>query len=127
MSPYFSFFIMGDNIFFPLLGHFIEHRLPEIYYKKKYVVRAMLAMTVVIGGCAILTNVHSRVTGLWDEGSTQTFFNTFIFIPAGCIYFGIKYWFKCHQIGEKLGDFLCKIGSCTFGVYVFETIYREDY
>lgn len=126
MSPYFSFFIMGDNIFFPLLGYFIECRLPEIYYEKKYAFRAVVATVTVIGVCAVLTNLHSKATGLWDEGSTQTFFNTFIFIPAGCIYFLVKYWFKKHRLGEKIEIFLCTVGSCTFGVYLFETIYREE-
>lgn len=126
MSPYFSFFIMGDNIFFPLLGYFIEYRLPEIYYEKKYAFRAVLTAVVVIGVCAVLTNLHSKVTGLWDEGSTQTFFNTFIFIPAGCIYFCVKCCFKHYEVKEKVHRLLCAIGSCTFGVYVFETIYREE-
>ena len=126
MSPYFSFFIMGDNIFFPLLGHFIEYRLPEIYYEKKYVFKAILIAVIVIGVCAILTNIRSKVTGLWDEGSTQTFFNTFIFIPAGCVYFCVKCHFKYHEVKEKMHRLLCTIGSCTFGVYVLETVYREE-
>lgn len=125
-SPYFSFFIMGDNIFYPLLGYFVEHRLPQKFYEKKYTYVAALSAIVTVGVCCVLTFLQSRLFDVWDEGSTQTFFNTFIFVPAGCLYFIIKYWFAKHFVDEKISRKISAIGECTFGVYVFETIYREE-
>ena len=126
-SPYFSFFIMGDNIFYPLLGYFIEYRLPKEFFEKKFWAEISVAISVaVIGFCCILTRWQSVVWNTWDEGSTQTFFNTFIFIPAGCFYFAVKSRLSKWNMSEKVAEKICTVGTCTFGVYLFETIYREE-
>ena len=126
-SPYFSFFIMGDNIFYPLVGYFIDYRLPkEFLEKKKSGWISIVVSAGIIGICCVLTRMQSMLLNAWDEGSTQTFFNTFIFIPAGCIYFVAKYWLSKCRVSEKILNILCKIGLCTFGVYLLETIYREE-
>lgn len=87
---------------------------------------AICGATIIIGFCCILTYVRSRITNMWDEGNTQLFFNTFIFIPAGSMYFCIKYWVEKHSFSAKLSKLIHTLGICTFGVYVFETIYREE-
>lgn len=72
-SPYFSFFIMGDNIFYPLLGYFIEHRLPPKFYEKKYLRLTGVLSVATIVFCCGLTRLQSIIFNVWDEGSTQTF------------------------------------------------------
>lgn len=41
-NHYFVFFFMENNIFFPLLGYFLENRLPERYLNKKNVIFLIL-------------------------------------------------------------------------------------
>lgn len=121
----FSLFIMGSNIFYPLLGYFIEERISEKYYTKKVLGIMVCASVVSILICCFLTHYRCNLINEWSEASCQTFFNTLIFIPASTVYFAAKMWYKNHKLGKTSAKILAVAGSCTFGIYLFEGIYRK--
>lgn len=120
----FSLFIMEDNIFYPLLGYFIEERIPKKYYKKTVVKLVLISIIFIIISC-YLTQYHCNLINEWNEASCQRFFSTLIFIPTFSVYFITKMWFETHKLSEYKSKVLILIGSSTFGIYLFEQIYRD--
>lgn len=121
----FTFFFMSKNIIFPLLGYYIEHRLPKRFFTKKYFLILAAAGMAAVCICGALTHYRCGIIGEWKESSCGVFFSTYIFIPAAAVYFGTKLFFDTHQISKKLSDFLYSVSACTFGTYLFELIYRD--
>lgn len=121
----FSLFIMGSNIFYPLLGYFIEERVPEKYYTKKVLALMACISVISIIICCLLTDYHCNLINEWSEATCQNFFGTLIFIPAATVYFAAKMWFASHRLSGNPGKILTIAGSCTFGIYLFEHIYRK--
>jgi len=124
LNSNFTLFFISSSVFFPLFGYFIERKVPLKYYTRKNVVVAGVIGIVAIIACCMLTTYHCKITQ-WQEGSCQQFFTILIFIPAGAMYFGLKYYFDKHQVKIWFRKILTAVGSCTFGMYLFEHIYRN--
>ncbi|MFG6395705.1 MAG: hypothetical protein K1W24_16235 [Lachnospiraceae bacterium] len=116
---------MGSNIFYPFLGYFIEKRIPEKYYTKKVMAIMVFASVVSILVCCFLTHYRCNSINEWSETSCQYFFNTLIFIPAATVYFAAKMWYRNHKLKKIPAKILAAASSCTFGIYLFEGVYRS--
>lgn len=60
-SQYFNLFFRQKNIVFPLLGYYIEHRLPERVFRKKY-----FLILAAAGMAAICICVRSHITDVYS-------------------------------------------------------------
>ena len=125
-SQYFTLFFRQKNIIFPLLGYYIEHRMPKRFFRKKYFLILAAAGMAAICICGALTHYRCVLTGDWRESTCGVFFDTWIFIPAAAAYFGTKLFFDTHKISGKLSGLLSAVSACTFGTYLFEYIYRNE-
>ena len=125
-SQYFTLFFRQKNIIFPLLGYYIEHRMPERFFRKKYFFILAAAGMAAICASGALTHYRCVLTGDWRESTCGVFFDTWIFIPAAAAYFGAKLFFDTHKISGKLSGLLSAVSACTFGAYLFEYIYRNE-
>ena len=125
-SQYFTLFFRQKNIIFPLLGYYIEHRMPKRFFRKKYFLILAAAGMAAICICGALTHYRCVLTGDWRESTCGVFFDTWIFIPAAAAYFRTKLFFDTHKISGKLSGFLSAVSACTFGTYLFEYIYRNE-
>ncbi len=122
----FKFFICTNYLIYPMLGYYIEHKLKSSVFSKKRLLILVSSSIISICVCAALTHWKCTLTGNWDEGSVQDFFNSLIFIPAGTIYYGIKIFFAKYQPHERTCKLITALGSATFGLYLIENICREE-
>lgn len=74
--------------------------------------------------CCILTNNYCTLNNAWTEDNCQKFMATLTVIPAITTFFGVKLWFMRHKLSPITARVITTIGSCTFGIYLFEQIYR---
>ena len=117
---------MQDLIIFPLLGYYIENRLPEEKQTTSLLIKCTVASIIVLMTSCLLTYHSCTIIGEWQEATCQTFFNTFIIIPTGTVYLGIKMLFMKKTFSETIIKIITVVGSCTFGIYLLEQIYREE-
>lgn len=122
----FSFFINTAYVFYPLMGYFLEHRLEEKDYNAKTLAELTALSIVSIGICCVMTHYRSTLLDAWNEGNSQTFFNTLIFVPAITVYYAAKMWFMHHRIGERAKHVLSVLGDCTFGLFLIEYLCRFE-
>lgn len=125
-NQYFVFFFMENNIFFPLLGYFLENRLLERYINKRNIICMAILSVVSIILIAKLTLYRCNLLNDWSDRTSTVFFFSFIFIPAATVYLGCKLYFSNHVVSDKVSKFISGASATTFGIYLFETIYREQ-
>lgn len=118
----FRFFITASNFLYPIMGYFIETHKEDIKVKTITLICGSFFTLVIT---CILTHYKCVVTGQWDEGSAQTFFNNLRFIPAGTIFLLSKRYFDKHKCSNRLAHWLSMISGLTFGIYVLEYVYRK--
>lgn len=122
----FSLFITERIVFWPMLGYYLENRLPppDNYTRRKCTILIIAAM-ISICICCALTHYNWMILNGGSKDSVQTFLSLLIFIPAVTVYYTVKFWFSRHQISLHMTRILSVLGSCTFGIYLFEQIYRN--
>lgn len=122
----FSLFITEKIVFYPLLGYYMEHRLPKEAYQKKTMVGLMLLSVLAIGVMCMMTHRYCTIFNQWDEVSVQKYFELLIFLPAAMLYFGSKYYFTNHKIWKWTEKLIVLGGSAAFGIFLLERIYRAE-
>lgn len=100
----------------------MEHRFDENHYKRKNIVLAIVLTLLVIALEIFMTNYQYILEGKW----TQKFLNNTIVIPVISIFFLIKYVFRKITLPEKLEKLIITLGSCTFGIYLFDNVLRKE-
>lgn len=122
----FAFFITEKIAFYPLLGYYIENRLKETAYNKKKLLQLMILSILVISFTCVMTHKYCVIFDRWDESGCQKYFEMFIFIPAVTLYMMSKFWVREYKIPEWLKKAIVLAGSCSFGIFLFERIYRTE-
>ena len=122
----FSLFITEQIVFYPLLGYYVEHRLPKERYNKKTITGLVIASVIAIGLMCMMTHRYCTIFNKWDEVSAQKYFELLIFIPAAMLYFCSKYYFSNHTIWKWAEKLIVIAGSATFGIFLLERIYRAE-
>ena len=120
----FSLFITSTIVFYPLLGHYIENCQMKATDTKSVIKKLLLLSVIVILITGVLTQYRCYIIGEWEENSSQKFFECFIFVPAITVYLASKQFFDTHSINKVVKRGIEIAGTCSFGVYLFEYIYR---
>lgn len=117
-----SVIFVTQNIFYALIGYYLEHTLDKRYYNKKTVVWSIVFSIVAIVVTCFMTWLQ-MVKGVSNIEQIEMFFECFICIPAMTLYFLVK--LGSSKIGcPKLKKILSVLGSSVFGVYLIEKILR---
>lgn len=122
----FAFFITEKIVFYPLLGYYVEHRLKKSAYDKKKIVLVMMAGVLAICLCCAMTHRYCVIFDRWDEVGCQKYFEMLIFIPAVSLYMLSKFYFMKYKAAKWFEKVIVLAGSCSFGIFVFERIYRAE-
>ena len=117
---------MERNVFFPLFGYFMGNRV-----KKHWITPGRVLLLICMSAAAILitcwiTDYYHGMLGTWEGTKWEEYVNHLIFIPAGTVFLLAKIFFEKHPAGETAGRILTTLGSCTFGIFLFEKICREE-
>lgn len=124
-NPNFSLFFETSNIFYPLLGYFLENRLNINNIKKSWLIEIGVFSFLSIAVSCIMTYYHCSLIGEWKESTSQMFFKTLTYIPATAMFLYIKLVFAKYHLKDSIKNLITVIGSTTFGIYLLDTIYRE--
>lgn len=122
----FYFFITTSYIFYPIMGYFIDKELERKYFNKRYLIIMVILSIIAIAVSCLMTNYKCSLCNTWEEDTCQTFFNNLIFIPTISLFYTVKYIFLKNKIHSKIYKAIEIIGSATFGLYLFEKVFRQE-
>lgn len=118
------FIFIEQNVFFAMIGYYLEHVFDEKKYNKKYIVWSIVLSVISLAVACGMTHCLVLKEGVGDTERLQMFFKAFIAIPTVSIYLLAK--FSSHKIkSEKVQKALGALGSAVFGVYLIEKILRS--
>ena len=113
------------NIFFMLMGYWAEKRVPDAKLTgQRAALWQLIGFSFTIL-CCILTFFVSRRDGYSDKTSL-VFYNQFVSLTAIAVFFGAKYLHLRGAIPKWSRKLLALLGSCTFGIYLLEEIFRNE-
>ena len=114
-------FVVARTVYYPLAGYFLEHRLAERVTKGRTLLALFGAGVLGVAlGCFTLTCAHATL-GYWAEVA----YGLFVFAPALAVYAGVKALSGHVRLPAPAASLLREAGSCTFGIFLFEKVYRD--
>ena len=119
----FVLFTMEYTVFFPLMGHFLEHRAPEKLYGGKTAALSALSALLAIAIMCLTTERWCRLNGSWPDYAGELYFGTLNFVVALALYLQAKTLFLRRQVGPGIEKTLTLFGSCSFGLYLLQQDY----
>ena len=70
----FTFFIAEQLVFYPLLGYYLEHRLPEEKCNGKSILILAVLSVLAVLLCCVMTHRYCTIFERWDESNCQNYF-----------------------------------------------------
>jgi len=121
ISTYFRTPIFAQNIFFPIAGYCINSN--ELLGNPK---KSDIYITIAIGLFSICATAFMICYQKHVEGAFKETFSETLTSIHTCIFFMlVKYKFQKHQISNVTKQILSFFGRLTFGIYLFEQVYRD--
>ena len=121
----FAVALTGNTIFYPLMGDYLANKvdLKKVSGRKILLCCALALMSMCITGW--VTCVWCNHLGEWKESTCQKFINELVCIPTFTVFLAARYFFTKMTISKWLEKTIVLLGSATFGVYLFEKLYRS--
>ena len=112
-----SFFVLQNNVFYVLLGYFLERAVSAEKCRQLSggKLSAGLAMSVI--AAAVMVIADRKLSGEYHE----SVLNLMIPLMACAVYLDVRRFFVMHTNIRGAGIIAC-LGSCAFGVYLLEHI-----
>ena len=124
-NSHFSFFITGSNVFFPIVGYYLEHKMNKEFYHKKTIILLIIATVLSLSLTALLTHLRCNSLQVWSEEDLP-FFGSLIFVPTITVFVGVKMLFMHHPAKGNAEKVLRLAAGTTFGLYLFELIFETE-
>lgn len=122
----FDLFTTANIVYYPLMGHFLANELrDEQITAKTATLSGAVGFFFLIVNCW-LTCAWCSHLGEWEYTTCQSFLHRFIFFPAIALFILMRFAFMKIDLNQTLQKAIMYLGSCTFGIYLFERIYREE-
>lgn len=121
----FTLFIGLQYVFYPILGYYLDAKVDLKKYDWKRLLIMGLSCFMIIALMALLTHWRCVKLNQWSEDDLP-FFNCCAFVPAITVFITVKKLFVKHPVGEKTQRVLKAIAGTTFGVYLFERVFRSE-
>ena len=122
----FSMFIANNNLFFPLMGYYLDNLLKKEEYNRKALYKLLALSLISVAVCCAVTHMKCALLDDWSEKTAQSLFNNVVYMPACTAFYGIKALFIKRNIGERLKKVITTLGGATFGLYLIEQICRHE-
>ena len=124
-NSHLSFFISVNYLLYPVLGYYLEHKVSRDRYNWK--------ILLILAGCSVLILVmltflaHLRCTSLqsWKEDDIP-YYGCFEFLPTATVFIVAKMLFIRFPAKQRTQKALSAIAGTTFGLYLFEGIFRTE-
>jgi len=125
---------MVESIVYSLLGYFVENVIgnkenTEVYnkwfnFRNMWIMIAASVLSLILLKEFVLYKYHTIATldGNWLSDTQKML----IVVTVVTIYYIAKFLFDRHEVKPAVAKVLKSLGSCVFGVYLFEGILRES-
>ena len=118
----FDFFFMADCVFYPLIGYYFDTKKET---KKTEIIFYSCAGLAAIILCCFMTHYRCTLLDDWSTSSCQKFFSTLIFAPTIAAFILIKKLMNNRTLSARSVKIIELVSGTTFGIYLFENIYRR--
>lgn len=112
--------ITSSAVIYPCLGYYLENRM-DVNKAKKYIPVLWIINIATIMISCYMTYYKATITGVCNEGNSQTFHSSFVLINVITLYITFKCLFN-NPLPYKLTSLISSIGGATFGMYLIHTI-----
>ena len=112
-----SFFVLQNNVFYVLLGYFLEKAVSTEKCRQLSGWKLSAGLAVSVIAAAIMVIADRKLSGEYHE----SVLNLMIPLMACAVYLGVRRFFVMHTNIRGAGIIAC-LGSCAFGVYLLEHI-----
>ena len=119
-EPSFTLVAINYTVFYPLLGYYLEHRLPARCLEKKRVWLSFAVALLALIAMAAATEVYCRRYEDWSTAGGEMFFWRLSFLVAGAMYRQAKPLSPPLSARGLPARVLSLLGSCSFGVYLIQ-------
>lgn len=115
-------FILGNNIFYFIMGYFFENVLKEDFYKKGNIIK----LNAVGLTCIVISCLMTYYSYLLKGEYSQMFYMNLIAIPAFAVFCFWKYFCGIKVLPSSVAHFIIIGGSNVLGIYLIEDILRNE-
>lgn len=114
-------FVLERTVYYPLAGYFLEHRLSERVTRGRTLLALFGAgaLGVALGSLTLLR--ANAAVGYFSEQA----YGLFVFAPALAVFAGAKALSGRVHLPPPAAALLREAGACTFGIFLFEKVYRD--
>ena len=119
-SETFVLFLLDYNVFFPLMGHYLEKRLDEKRFTARGAALAALAALLSLALMCLATERWCRAQGQWPAYAGELTFGALNFVIALALFYIAKTLFLRRSIPAWAAKTMVLFGSCSFGLYLLQ-------
>lgn len=123
-TSYISFFMAADYAVYPLLGYFIDSMPEEDDREEVFYILLFLSILALALTCVLMT-WRVGVDGGWTNANREAYMGRLSMLPAFTVFYGFKRVFSGRKGTGRAAKVLFVLGSCTFGVYLFDPKWRQ--
>lgn len=123
-TSYISLFTAENYVVYPLLGYFIDSRTDEEEREETFYVLLFLSALAIFCTC-LLMDWRRGLDGGWTASNREAYMGSLSVLPAVTVFYGVKRLFDAHPVKGRAARLLFVLGSCTFGVYLFDPKWRQ--
>lgn len=123
-TSYISFFVAADYVVYPLLGHYIDS-LTEKEEREETVCILLFLSILAVFLTSVLMDWRCGVDGGWTNAKREAYMGRLSVFPAITVFYCVRKLFARLPVKNGLANVLFILGSCTFGVYLFDPKWRQ--
>lgn len=115
---------LESNIFYPLMGFYIENVMDKSRFNKKnYLMAGIASIVSVVLTCVASVLYYQTQTAAMDNADYETCFGLLICVPAFALYFIFKGTIRMKPDG-MMKRLVSQLGGAVFGLYLIEKFIR---
>lgn len=122
----FNLFTTINIVYYPLMGYFLANKLRDENITAKTTILSCAVGFFFLIVNSWLTYTWCNHLGEWNTETCQNFLHRFVFFPAVALFILMRFVFLKIRLSQTIQKVLVYLGSCTFGIYLFERIYRNE-
>lgn len=119
-----SFFIENKYVIYPLMGYYINQMPMDKEREETPYVLIILSVCALLATTALMY-WRRDLDGGWTGANGEAYMEKLVIIPTITIFYCVRRVFSRIRMNEKTANVLFVLGSCTFGVYLFDPLWRE--
>ncbi len=117
--------VCSSLFLYPCLGYFLQTRLDGFWNKKRIGLLWIINISAIVFS-SYLTCLKADITGILNEGHSQTFHKTFVFINCIAIFVTCKYLFEHISFPNWINKLIESMGGCTLGIYLLHIFIKSE-